>query len=310
MRRKNSRLIIIFSILISIVLISCSSDPYAKNRKYHVITVGYDYTDTTGARSLPKDIDDAVQVAKCLYSLSNGNAEIHYILGSDTAQISKYGLSSYTSPTTANIKAAISTVAASAKKEDITVFYFSGHGDSSYRSKVSYEEGFTQDHILATKKNSTSYDEYPTAELLADLNTIQGTKLVIIDSCYSGGALPPNGISADSSLYEDTNVLDIFFNKDISVAYPSVFALTASSYYTTSSAGTHSHSKFTEVFLKALGWNDSNLLNPYQDPVLCRSGNEVTLSSLYDWIYSNGGVYLSQRPVASSTSADLVLFSL
>lgn len=310
MKNINSKLIIVISILTALILISCSSDPYAESRKYHVITVGYDYTDTAAASNLPKDVDDAVQVAKCIYSLSNGNAEIHYILGSDTEQISKYGLSTYTSPTTENIKAAISSVAASAKKEDITFFYFSGHGDSSYRSKVSYDEGFSQDHIIATKSTSGSYDTYPITELLADLDTIPGTKMVIIDSCYSGGVLPPNGISADSSLYEDTNVLELFFNKDISVAYPSVFALTASSYYTTSSPSGHNHSKFTEVLLKALGWNDSDLLNPYLGTVVCKSGNEVTLSSLYNWIYNNGGVFHSQRPVATSTSADLVLFSL
>ncbi len=306
--RKKLLLTFICLLLISLTLISCSSDPYAQNRKYHMIAVGYDYKDSAPT-DLSKDIDDAVQVAKCFESLSGGNIDIHYILGSDTSEISKYGITDYSSPTTANIQSAINEVMETAMGTDITVFYFSGHGDSANSSKVSYENGFTQDLFLATQNSGHTYDEYRITDLFEDLSTIPGTKLIILDSCYSGGALPPNNISSDSSLYEDTDIFRVFLNSEINVAYPDIFALTASSYYTTSSSAGYHHSKFTSVLLKALGWDDSSLLNPYLGTVLCKSGNEVTLSSLYDWIYNNGGVYHPQRPVASSTSADLVLFT-
>ncbi|MCR4676298.1 MAG: caspase family protein [Sphaerochaetaceae bacterium] len=298
-------------LLLLLLLSSCAQDPYAETRTYHMITVGYDYTDSS-ATTLKKDIDDAVQVAKCFKSLTNGNIDIYYLLGSDASEISKYtDITDYSSPTIDNIKSAIDSVAASATEADITFFYFSGHG-ASEQDRTNYNQEFTEDFYIATKTTDTSssktYDTYDLEDLLERLDTIPGKVLILGDFCYSGGVLHANNVSADSSLYDNVDLFNIFFNSQINVEYPDIYALTASSYYTTStSAGSKYHSKFTQILLKALGWDDSDLLNPVQGTVSAADGNTLTLSSLYNWVYENGGVYGVQRPVATSTSADLVI---
>ncbi len=294
-------------LLLLLLLSSCAQDPYAETRTYHMIAVGYDYSDTSSATTLKKDIDDAVQVAKCFKSLTNDNIDIYYLLGSDESQITKYtDITDYSSPTKNNINTAIDNVAASATEADITIFYFSGHGKTE-QERTDYSQAFTEEFYIATKNSSGTYDSYYLEDLLERLDKIPGKVLILGDFCYAGGLISANNISADSSLYDNVDLFNIFFNSQISVSYPDIYALSASSYYTTSSTGSGTHSKFTEILLNALGWDDSDLLNPVQGTVEAADGNSLTLSSLYNWVYENGGVYGVQRPVATSTSADLVI---
>ncbi len=302
---------LIISLIILVLAVSCSSDPYAENRKYHLITVGNDYTQCS-ANDLAYTVYDAIQVGYCFKDILGDNIDVQYLLGYNSSYRTACGFSEECpAPSWEKLQSAVATVKAEAKAQDITILYLSGHGSSS-QEETSYDTGFTSEHYaVLTSTDGSSLDYKELEDIYSLLDTIPGTKLIIADFCYSGGFIEPNGITADSSLYSDTDVLSILFSGDINVDHPSVYALTASSYYTESQEyASLRHGVFTYALLRAFGWNDSDLANPTRGSIQCSSGDEVTLSSLYNWIYRNGGVTTTQRPVQSSTSADLVLLNL
>ena len=66
-----------------------------------------------------------------------------------------------------------------ADNNDISYFYFSGHG--------SYTGVFTTSYILPTDSDGTVNYAISVDELESALSAIPGTKVVILDSCNSGG---------------------------------------------------------------------------------------------------------------------------
>ena len=74
----------------------------------------------------------------------------------------------------------IASTFSGADDNDISYFYFSGHGD--------YIGTFTTPYICPTDSLLTSYDnDISVNELEIALSAISGTKVVILDSCFSGG---------------------------------------------------------------------------------------------------------------------------
>jgi len=77
----------------------------------------------------------------------------------------------------------IASAFSSADDNDISYFYFSGHGD--YATDGVY---ITNIYICPTNSLLTSYDnDIGINELEMALSAIPGTKVVILDSCFSGG---------------------------------------------------------------------------------------------------------------------------
>lgn len=66
-----------------------------------------------------------------------------------------------------------------ADENDISYFYFSGHG--------AYGEGFSTSYICPTDADSSIGSVISVDELESYLSSIPGTKVVILDSCFSGG---------------------------------------------------------------------------------------------------------------------------
>jgi len=66
-----------------------------------------------------------------------------------------------------------------ADDNDISYFYFSGHG--------AYGEGFSTSYICPTDADSSIGSVISVDELESYLSSIPGTKVVILDSCFSGG---------------------------------------------------------------------------------------------------------------------------
>ena len=86
--------------------------------------------------------------------------------------------------TRSQILSAISTAFSGATSNDVSLFYYSGHGSTSYNS--------TYSGALVTP-GSNGVDEYLTLRELADaLNKIPGRVVVILDSCGSGAAVQNN----------------------------------------------------------------------------------------------------------------------
>ena len=73
----------------------------------------------------------------------------------------------------------IASTFSGADDNDISYFYFSGHG--------TYGEGFSTSYICPTDYDGTVNFAISVDELESALSVIPGTKVVIFDSCFSGG---------------------------------------------------------------------------------------------------------------------------
>lgn len=73
----------------------------------------------------------------------------------------------------------IASTFSGADENDISYFYFSGHG--------TYGEGFSTSYICPTGYDGTVDFGISVNELESALSVIPGTKVVVIDSCFSGG---------------------------------------------------------------------------------------------------------------------------
>lgn len=98
-----------------------------------------------------------------------GFSKIDYIADSDA--------------TKSNILQEIASTFSEANKNDISFFYFGGHGDKD--GSIYY--------ICPTDMSSSVSSQITVNELEEALSAIPGAKVVIIDSCYSGGFIGKNG---------------------------------------------------------------------------------------------------------------------
>jgi hypothetical protein len=112
-------------------------------------------------------------------------ARMHYILdqckfGSSNTVFSiiNDGLIDLYATKTAILQGIASTFSG-ADDNDISYFYFSGHGN--------YGEGFSTSYICPTDYDGTVNFAISVDELESALSVIPGTKVVILDSCFSGG---------------------------------------------------------------------------------------------------------------------------
>lgn len=85
-----------------------------------------------------------------------------------------YLISTRLNATASSIRLAISTVFAGADSNDVSLFYFSGHGINSYSSSL----------LGALCGTNDTYVTF--AELRTWLDTVPGRKIVLLDSCHSG----------------------------------------------------------------------------------------------------------------------------
>lgn len=102
--------------------------------------------------------------------------------------------------TKSNILQSISSTFSGADSNDISYFYFSGHG--SRLGNITY---ICPADITSFADSAISVDELETA-----LSTIPGTKVVFLDSCYSGGFI---GKSMDETIISKEKLE--FFNDEV-----------------------------------------------------------------------------------------------
>jgi hypothetical protein len=99
--------------------------------------------------------------------------------GTSNTSFSKIWYSTDWSATKSNILQEIANVFSEADYNDVSYFYFSGHG--IWKNNISYLCP-TEVNYLSPMSTYISVDE-----LEAALSAIPGTKVVFLDSCYSGG---------------------------------------------------------------------------------------------------------------------------
>jgi len=176
---KNKKFLVLLVILISSLLLysGCGGiipPPIVNETVYRALCIGVgDYMyfpDSYGNIDLPGPPYDVNRIRytldKCRFGPSNTPfSEIGYI----TDQ----------SATKSNILQGIASIFSEADYNDVSYFYFSGHG--IWVNNISYLCP-TEMNYFSPMSTYISVDELETA-----LSTIPGTKVVFLDSCHSGG---------------------------------------------------------------------------------------------------------------------------
>ena len=319
-------LIILALLTILVLCASCSADPTASEKKVHIVSTGIDYYKTEYTK-LPKNINDAVQIAKCFDKASKQKSDIVYHLGSNPAKKALYDLSDGTCklPTRAELLSTISSLKSSAPSKDVTIFYFSCHGDAdseieNTQSPSYYNDAKDKTYIVLLTDDETDIDRYRISDFLSDIKGVAGMKVLTGDFCYSGAMVINSGISVNTDEYQDTNPFKLYFSSDKINVDPSIYVMSSSQYYEPSTSGGPSilHSAFTYSILNAMGWNEIDILFPKFKGVQCTKKNFLTLSDLYSYSCDNGGVqtfyynnkYITSYPQTSNSSFDVVLFDI
>lgn len=134
---------------------------------------GFDYTAGTQCRALLIGQTYA-GTENALYGTENDANAMASCLGNLTT--TSYGITRKTDLTKSGILSAISEVFGSAGKDDISLFYYSGHGA---------EGGMLVGNDLLGITPS---------QLRTALDQIRGRKVIIVDACYSGGLIQDRNI--------------------------------------------------------------------------------------------------------------------
>jgi hypothetical protein len=171
----------------------------------------------------------------------------------------------------------IATAFSGADSDDVSYFYYSGHG--TLYNGVSY--------LCPTDISSFPSSFISTNELESALSAIPGTKVVILDTCHSGGFIGKQmqeEITIPTAQEFNDSVINVFLSSR-NLAHSQYQVLTAClssqlSWELTSSAGDH-FGLFSRVLCEGLGYNY------YTHPYYANgNGNgEITLQEAYTFTY-------------------------
>ena len=175
------------------------------------------------------------------------------------------------------MKSAIASAFAGADSNDISLFYYSGHG--AYSSSSSYLGALCG-----------TYDTYLTVnELRTELDKIPGKKIVLLDSCHSGNHIGKSAGAVENEVeaFNDA-VISAFAAKDkANLASSDYYVITACGKSQTSKTVSHDgnywYGLFTQGLTKGSGYDTRYRTNCswYAD---ANSNGAVTLSEAYNYI--------------------------
>jgi len=179
----------------------------------------------------------------------------------------------------------ITSTFSEADENDISYFYFSGHG--------AYGEGFSTSYILPTDFDGFTDSAISVDELESVLSAIPGTKIVIFDSCYSGGFIGKSKgkiiISKEELISFNDEIINIFSQAQFKglLTTNQYKVLTACHYYQTSIdvsplvlGDFDPFGLFTAVFCDGCGYGYTNWpLNADTN-----SNYKIALDEMYDYI--------------------------
>ena len=252
-----------------------SADSTPTTTRYRALLIGNeDYADGT----LPGCINDATAMNRMLSGLSNS-----------------FSCTQRNSQTAAQIKSAISTAFSGATNNDVSLFYYSGHGMGSDSSSIL--------GALVGINYSNNYNDYLTTSALAsELSKVPGRVIVILDSCHSGAAIN-KGIEDPEASAEAFNqsVIDAFAaydstvyvnNEKVGELATSKFIVitacrkdqTSSSFtYTSGSNSGKSFGAFTKCFVEGCGVQYFTGSYTGSMPADSNSNNQLTVYEIYTY---------------------------
>lgn len=108
--------------------------------------------------------------------------------------------------TKSDMQRAVNRVFSKADADDLTLFYYSGHGAVAEKSSYTSED-YYDGALYFLKKNKRDGEYYATEELKQLFDRYQGKKALIIDSCGSGAFVQAQGIDNTESKSEDIHLI-------------------------------------------------------------------------------------------------------
>ena len=301
-------LLIILSLL---MLSSCELFYSPSSPTIRMVTVASDYSNLPGINRLivcPKDQDAIVDQFEYLATESGYEYEGVHITYEDSKlysviSSSKNGIktfqttknSPYSSSSEKHMKNAISNafryVSSQSSDDDITIFYYTGHGAKG--DEFSWVENGT----LFFERDSK--DCILVEELFDMMSSIKGKKLIIIDACYSGAFVYDD-------IYYPTSAMDAYkiLLETPTIKNDNLWILSSSrsteESWTDNAIG---YSKFTSLVLDFLGFDTENKAvgNPKE--------KKIFLSDIAAYAIENIDKEI-QIPQSENTLRDLMLFSL
>lgn len=306
MMKRNLLIILLSTLLLSV---SCELFYPENESSIRLITVASDYVGTSITSHLeccPVDQSAVKDQIEYLAKASSRDYDgIHITLddgilyrtrsSSQAGSSVDYSVDPYSGsggkPMREQIFSAIEEMKTIASNDDITIFYYSGHGAEGTETEW-LERG-------ALVFDLNSKDAVFTDELIAAIESIPGKKALIIDACYSGMYVedPPYYPSTTEEAFK--SLLYIPAEDEMST-----WSISASGYDEKSWSNMmgRSFSLFTNEMLKHLGY-DTNAKKPGMP-----NTKDVSILSIYS--YAQEYVDPSfQTPQSTNTMKDLVLFS-
>jgi hypothetical protein len=332
---KKKALLIVIVLFTLLALLSCELFLEKPPKPtIHALVIGLDYknnyyddgTTPYTPDNLNGTINDAKEIAAALYRRGEEmgtEVKVTLMLQEGTSPLPVTVADAQTNyplyPLIENIQTQLQRIDNEMTDNDILLVYYAGHGYGGPTTPEQY-----QGALALAETQEAIGDPVKVEDLQATLAIIKGTKLLIMDSCYSGTheseypTRPPDDDNASVHLVYD----------------PSQFYLLASAPDELSweLAGVETHGYFTGQVLENLGWKheDFTEIEVYDPDTGTRTetivgniatGSEapierngtISLGDLFANIpihtASDGGTRVNQTPQTGNGPLDLVLFS-
>lgn len=249
-----NRRILISAIIIAAALLvfsSCSMDMRGKGT-VHILSVALDYNNES-LSPLNGTINDAVEIGECLsriYESKGIPVEKRYMLqrGTDISE------SDPLYPSAWNVFSAINSTEVS--KEDLFVFFYSGHGDAGVNDDGSYDG---TGYLAGAKGGDDLYTPINMDSLFHTIDAMGCPAVIIIDACYSGNTADnESAVTGWDGLLDGLNLLQ---TSVLTASQPTELSYVSSTY--TEEGDMERHSLFTIAILQALGWRHSSFRGSY-----------------------------------------------
>lgn len=325
-----------------ICLCSCELQQNTPKGKIYYVGVALDYQNTN-VNSLYGTLNDGKELEKALKSNAikcNRNLQSFPLYqqgfshSNETLEMDSY-------PSVEHIFAVFDDISKEANDNDITIFYFSGHGAKEDGSILcGTTNSLTGKTLLDLNKVEDDYLIKP-VELKQKLNKINGKKLIIIDACYSGffrdNLLNTVDITKENPTF--FQCYDKFFSSPINED-KSIYILCATEYNNYSHEPSymlysHTHGYFSKALLEGIGWcygekgvitykevpylvdnNDVQGVLAGGNPPACGNSNQLSVDDLYNYIKKHQEISLTnkenirshQHPCVTGGRQDLQLF--
>lgn len=178
-----------------------------------------------------------------------------------------YSITTVRNTTASGLQASIAAAFSEAQPGDVSLFYFSGHG--------------SPDGALVCT-NGTSLSVYG---LRSALQKISGTKIVLLDSCYSGSAIGRSAASPASFNQAIINALSSSSRSDVNLEAQGYIVLTSCSQKQTSNSltadGSHHWGAFTYSLCYGSGYDEWNQVTLDRLPADTDGNAAITLEEAY-----------------------------